>query len=380
MLSVGERHRLPLGSVPAPIHRLVGMMQGRTVSRRRATLRTDLTLLGLIGVLLLAALGAGGMSLYQEVYSPSAFVQRYLDLLSSGRAADALQVPGVSVDLALQEGAGIDASSSEALLRTAALAQLTDYGITSEKLEGGVYRVSAEYRAGGVRGASTFEIVQDGWIGVVPNWRFERSPLAEIVLTVRGADVFEVNGFELDRRQVSGQGADADPLEPLHLLVFTPGLYSVTVDTPISATPGVRVLADTALGRTPIEVQALPTEKFTGLVQQKVEEFLAACATQEVLLPTACPFGLEVANRLADGTVPKWTIARQPEITLMPDGAGWRIPPTDAVAHIDVTIMSVFDGSVREVSEDVPFQVDGTIGILPDGTASIRVGTPSQPG
>lgn len=379
MLSVGARPRLPLGSVPAPIHRLDGMMQGRTVSRRRASLRTDLTLLGLIGVLLLAALGAGAVSLYQEVYSPSAFVHRYLDLLSSGRAADALQVPGVSVDLA-QKGAEIDAASSEALLRTAALAQLTDYDITSETQKDGVYRVSAEYRAGGVRGTSTFQVVQDGWVGVVPNWRFERSPLAEIVLTVRGADVFEVNGFELDRRQVSGQGADADPLQPLHLLVFTPGLYSVTVDTPISATPGVRVLADTALGRTPIEVQALPTERFTGLVQQKVEEFLAGCATQEVLLPTACPFGLEVANRLADGTVPKWSISRQPEITLVPDGSGWRIPPTDAVAHIDVTILSVFDGSVREVSEDVPFQVDGTIGILPDGTASIRVGTPPQAG
>src|SRR5690606_33500994 len=122
--------------------------------------------------------GAGAVSLYQEVYSPSAFVHRYLDLLSSGRAADALQVPGVSVDLA-QKGAEIDAASSEALLRTAALAQLTDYDITSETQKDGVYRVSAEYRAGGVRGTSTFQVVQDGWVGVVPNWRFERSPLAE---------------------------------------------------------------------------------------------------------------------------------------------------------------------------------------------------------
>lgn len=367
----------PFGSVPGPIHRLDGMMQGRGVSRRRSALRTDLTILGLVGVLLIAALGAGGVSLYQQVYSPSAFVQRYMDMLASGRAADALQVPGVSVDLSIRKDTDIHATASEVLLRTAALAQLTDYDVTSERLKDGVYRVSADYRVGGVRGSSTYQIVQDGWVGVVPNWRFARSPLAEIELTVRGADVFKVNGFELDRRQVSERGADAQPLEPLHLLVFTPGVYSVTVDTPIAATPGVRVLADTPLAHTPIDVQAQPTAKFTGLVQQKVGEFLTACATQEVLLPTACPFGLEVSNRLADGTLPQWSISKQPAVTVVPDGANWRIPPTDAVAHIVVDIKSVFDGSVRKVSEDVPFQIDGTISILPDGTASIRVGSPS---
>ncbi|MFC7787776.1 hypothetical protein ACU045_02235 [Microbacterium sp. MAHUQ-60] len=353
------------------------MMQGRTVSRRRAALRTDLSILTVIGILLIAALSAAGVSLYQQIYSPSAFVHRYLDLLADGHAADALRVPGVSVDLVLQTDADIDAVASEALLRTAALSRLSDYEITSEKQKDGVYRVTASYEAAGTPGSTTYTVVQDGWIGVAPNWRFERSPLAEIELTVRGADVFSVNGFELDRRQVSTHGAEADPLDPLHLLVFTPGVYSVTVDTPISATPGVRVLADTALARTPVEVQALPTEKFIGIVQQKVEEFLANCATQEVLLPTACPFGLEVQNRIADGSVPKWSIARQPQVTVEPDGAQWRIPAADAVAHIDVKIKSVFDGSVHDVSEDVPFQVDGTIGILPDGSAQIRVGSPA---
>src|SRR5690606_1061188 len=261
----------------------------------RAGLRTDLTILALIGVLLIAALAAGGHSLYQQVYSPSAFVQRYLDLLASGKAADALRVPGVALDLAVQNGDDIHAVASEALLRTAALAPLADYDVTSEKRDGDAFEVTAEYVAGGVDGLSTFTIVQDGWVGVVPNWRFASSPLAEIELTVRGGDVFSVNGFDLDRRQVSVDGAEAKPLDPLHLLVFTPGAYSVRVDTPISATPGVRVLADTALARTPVDVQALTTEEFTAIVQEKVEDFLTECATQEVLLPTACPFGLEVA-------------------------------------------------------------------------------------
>src|SRR5690606_7262067 len=104
-------------------------------------------------------------------------------------------------------------------------------------------------------------------------------------------------------------------------------------------------------------------------------EFLTQCATQEVLQPTACPFGYTVQNRIS--TLPHWSITDQPTITVVPDGSQWQIPPTDAVAHLDVEVQSLFDGSVAAVSEDVPFQVNGTITILPDGSASIRVGSPS---
>jgi hypothetical protein len=45
-----------------------------------------------------------------------------------------------------------------------------------------------------------------------------------------------------------------------------------------------------------------------------------------------------------------------------------------------VEIQSLFDGSIEPVAEDVPFQVNGTITILPDGSASIRVGSPGDPG
>ncbi len=51
-----------------------------------------------VGLMLVAALGAGGATLYQQFYGPSAFVVRYLDLLSAGRAADALRIPGVAID------------------------------------------------------------------------------------------------------------------------------------------------------------------------------------------------------------------------------------------------------------------------------------------
>lgn len=346
---------------------------GEKSAPRRSRLGTDLTVLAVIGLLLLTAIGAGGLALYQQFYGPSAFVVRYLDLLAAGRAADALRIPGVAIDRETLAGAGIDSGASEALLRRAALAPLTDISVVSEAPGDGGTTVTVSYRAGEHDGTSTFTVAQDGWAGVTPNWRFTASPLAVVDLTVRGSDQFAVNGFELDRRQVT---EDADPLAPLPLLVFTPGLYAVSVDTPIAESSGSGVLADTPLATTPLDVQSAPTAEFVSVVQQRVEEFLTQCTTQQVLQPTACPFGLQVRNRIV--SMPEWSITTQPTVTVVPDGDQWRIPPTDAVAHVDVDIRSLFDGKVQQVSEDVPFQVNGTIAILPDGSASIRVGAPAE--
>lgn len=344
---------------------------GATTVRSRRRLAGELTALAVVGVLLLAALAAGGATVYREVYSPTAFVLRYLDLLSEGRAGDARAVPGVAMDAAALASAGLSTAASDVLLRRDALAALTDIEAVEEAADGDRTTVTVSYRAGGVPGRSTFAVTQDGWTGIAPSWRFATSPLAVMDLTVRGSMRFDVNGFEIDKRQVSPDGAEADPLAPVSLLVFSPGLYSVAVDTAISATPGVAVLADAPHAGIPVDIQAEATEEFVEVVQQRMNEFLAACATQEVLQPTGCPFGFQVRNRIVD--VPTWSIVQQPEVRVEPDGAGWRIVAADAVAHIDVDIRSLFDGSVRTVEEDVPFVVSGSITVLPDGTASIQV-------
>jgi hypothetical protein len=328
--------------------------------------------IALIGVLLIAAIGAGAASLYREFYSPRAFVLHYLELLQDRRSAEALAVPGVAVDSAELETAGLPATASEALLRPESLMTLTDATVTDERADGDRTRVTVSYTAGGYAGTTTFEVQPDTTGGLLPRWRFARSPLAVMKLSVEGSMRFAVNGFEVDKRQVSIDGADADPTAALPLLVFSPGLYSVAVDTAISSTPGVAVLADAPLAGIPVDVQAQPTTEFIGVVQQRVEEFLSACAQQKVLQPTGCPFGFTVRNRIDDA--PTWSIVEQPQVTVVPDGAGWRIPDAKAVAHIDVDIRSIFDGSVRTVEEDVAFTVNGQISVLPDGSASILIG------
>lgn len=341
---------------------------------RRRRLALDLTLLAIVGVLLLAAVAAAVGAVGQQFYSPRAFVERYLSLLSTGRAAEALAVPGVAVDSAELEAAGLPATSSDALLRAAALAPLEDARVVAEETRDGVALVTVDYDAGGQEGTTTFEVEREGSIGLAPTWRFATSPLAVMDLDVRGSMQFAVNGFEVDKRQVSADGVDADPLDPIPMLVFSPGLYAVSVDTAISATPGVAVLSDSPFRLVPVSVQAEATDEFIAVVQEKVEEFLTECATQEVLQPTACPFGYVVQDRIA--SLPVWSIAEQPEVEVEPDGAGWTIVPSRAVAHIEVEVQSLFDGSISQVSEDVPFLVAGQIDVQPDGTASILVGGP----
>ena len=342
--------------------------------RGRARLAVDLTLLGVVGLLLVAAVPATWGALERQFYSPTAFVERYLGMLADGDAAQALAVPGVAVTSAELEAAGLPATANEALLREAALAPLRDVRVVGEEVDGDITRVTVEYDARGYPGTTTFAVERDGAIGLAPTWRFATSPLAVMNLQVAGSMQFDVNGFTIDKRQVSPDGADADPMAPVPLLVFSPGLYSVSVDTAISSTPGVAVLSDIPFDAIPVHVQAQATDEFVAVVQEEVEKFLTACTTQEVLQPTACPFGYFVQDRI--DSLPKWSITKQPTVEVTPDGAGWSIKPAEAVAHIDVEIRSLFDGKVRPVSEDVPFIVNGSITVQPDGRVSIVVSGP----
>lgn len=341
--------------------------------RRRRKLAFDLTVLGVVGILFLGAVGATSAVLYRQLYSPTAFVLDYLHLLADGRATDALLVPGVSATSKDLAAAGLPADASAALLRGTTLTPLSEVEPVSEETDAdGTTAVTVTYRVGGHAGETTFEVERDDDEGgILPRWRFAQSPLAVIELGVRGSMQFEVNGFEIDKRQVSPEAEEADPLEPIPMLAFSPGLYSITVDTAATTSPGVAVLSDTPLAEIPVSFQAEPTDEFVGVVQREVDAFLAECATQKVLQPTGCPFGYYVRNRIVEP--PTWSIEENPVVTLEPDGAGWAITRTQAVAKIDVQIQSIFDGSIYDVTELVPFFLTGKITILPDGTASIAV-------
>src|SRR5690606_17244253 len=108
---------------------------------------------------------------------PSAFVADYLSLVAEGRATDALRVPGVSLSRDSLQDLRLDATPSDVLLRGEALAPLTDVEILEESADAdGTFLVTTAYRAGSSSGTTEFRVVQDGWSGIVPRWRFATSP------------------------------------------------------------------------------------------------------------------------------------------------------------------------------------------------------------
>ncbi|MFT4235836.1 MAG: hypothetical protein QM607_12675 [Microbacterium sp.] len=346
--------------------------------RRRGGRTVEVVSIIVIATLLISSLAAGVASLYRLYWGPEAFIERYLSLLEQGYAADALTLPGVAVDTEDLDAAGIGQVDSDALLRSAALpSSLSDAHVLSSRMVDGVAEVTVSFVSDGQKGESTYRVEQSGWTGLVPSWQFETSPLAVLDVTVRGSMRFAVNGFELDKRQISPAGLDADPLAPVSLLVFTPGAYAVSVDTPVSEADDTVQLAENPLTEVEYDVQTEATSAFIETVSEQVDQFLDACTQQQVLQPARCPFGYETYERVS---VPEWSIKTQPKISIVPDGASWAIEPAGGIAHIDVDVTSVYDGSVAHVSEDVTFTIDGTIDILDDGSAAIQISSPdAQP-
>ena len=113
-----------------------------------------------------------------------------------------------------------------------------------------------------------------------------------------------------------------------------------------------------------LDIQA--NQAFVDEVQRQVDEFLTECATQTVLLPTGCPFGETIDNRVISD--PVWSMVEYPVMTLEPSGevATWKVPTTAGVAHIVVDVQSLFDGSISTTDEDVEFFVAYNVTFLPD--------------
>ena len=291
---------------------------------------------------LVAAFAITVLALNSTVYSAGGFVRGYLDALSRKDTVAALEVPGVRL-----------ANDADATLLTpAALGEFDDYTIVRDIADAdGGRTVAVEYSLGGEQHSTEFTVTpQPARFGLFSGWRFLTSPLTAVSITVLHDQDFEVNGLEVT------SAARAD--QPASYLVFAPGLYDLGhTSTFLTAEPVA--LPVTTLGEildATVDVQANP--EFVEKLQTELAGFLDTCATQTVLMPTACPFGREVANRVV--SEPRWSIADYPTATIEPGGipGTWAMPSTDGTAHLAVDVRSLFDGTVSTFDDDVAFTVE----------------------
>jgi hypothetical protein len=287
------------------------------------------------------------IALNSTVYSANGFVLSYLNALSRGDSASALETRGV---LTANE-------ADTSLLTDEAMGSLEDATLVRDTPgQNGIHTVVFDVVASGVPARSEFLVEQVSTrFGIFPIWRFVASPLTTASITVLHDDRIRVNGMDVT--------TTASPGSPGSFLVFSPGVYTIDHDSTFLTAEPV-ILEATAIGQiadASVDVQANP--EFVAKVQSDLVGFLDSCATQQVLMPTGCPFGRAFRNRI--DTLPQWSIATYPTVAISPgmDAGTWWVPRADGVAVINVDVRSLFDGTVTTVNEDVPFSVEYTVTI-----------------
>lgn len=344
------------------------MAVGDARTRRRAVL-----LWSGVGVLLLAAFAAGLGAIQRAYYSPSGFVQAFADSIASHDVAAALAMPGAAPTAAALESARLPTGASRELLRSDILPSVEGIEIASDSAgSDGVHTIVTRAMVAGRPVSATFRVRQTGSVlGLLPTWSFASTPLAIARITVAHASTFTVGRHTVSPRAASPKqpaGAftvSADylvlPLAPLELAHTSPYLRAA----PVVATGAPGRITETT-------VDAEPTPSFTSAVQKQVDDFLDRCAEQHVLQPAGCPFGIEIDDRVQGD--PAWSMTTYPVVRLRPGDSSWTTDRMVGVAHLKVTVQSLFDGSISTRSDPEPFAMSlSSVTIRSDGSLAIVV-------
>lgn len=315
----------------------------------------------LVGVM--SAVFAGSVvTLNATLYSASGFAGSYLDALARHDVSAALELAGPG-SVAGGEKAGRE------LLDSRALGELSDIRLVGDVAqEDGRHRVTYRYALRGTgmsgttsrtTGTTTFTVERAGTrMGLFNAWRFATSPIGALTVTPQHDAAFTVNGLYL---------ASSGPDAPRRYLVLTPGSYLLGHESDYFTAKPVPVPITRAGGATTATVDIQANDFFTKQVQKGLDGELKKCATQTVLLPTGCPFGKQIGDRI-EGT-PAWSIVQNPAVRVAPaeTPGSWQVPRAEGIAHLTVQVRSIFDGTVSTLDEDVPFTISYLIGFKSDG-------------
>ena len=307
----------------------------------------------LVGMLLLAFLGVV-TTLNVTVYSASGFVSSYLHAVARQDVDDARRMPGVTVS----------ADGTDELLAPGALASLTDIHLVRDTDDhGGRHTVLYGYAIGGGEGTSSFVVEHTGArLGVFSAWRFVDSPQSLLGVTVQNGSGVVANGVTLPTT-AAGRVHSYRVLTPSRVVLSHSSTY-------LAAAKAATLIDQPAtVAQATVNIQANPA--FIREVQKELDKFLAACTTQKVLLPTGCPMGKQITDRLQNA--PIWTVVKYPIVSIVPGNTAgrWQVPETQGVAHLIVKVKSIFDGSLSTLDADVPFTVRYLITFADDGRPTI---------
>ena len=311
-------------------------------------MRRTLTSWLVVFALLAAGFGATVLALNNDVFSAHGFVRSYLQALARHDSAEALAFAGVDVP----EGAGTT------LLVDGALGEVRDIQFIGESSKDGITTVRFEYTLSSGTQRSEFHVEHAGSrFALFDAWRFVDAPIALLTVTVDNDSRFEANGVE------STAGTPE--------AVLIPSIYVIDHSTEYLEAEAVEVSAIEPGGSLDAQLAVTPTPAFGAAAEDAIAAFLDTCASQQVLMPTGCPFGFVEANRL-DGA-PEWAMTAYPTATLSsgPQPNTWTATGAGGAVQLTATVRSLFDGSTSTLDESITVAGSYTLSIGADNSVSV---------
>ncbi|HLP23295.1 MAG TPA: hypothetical protein VK139_04550 [Microbacteriaceae bacterium] len=340
--------------------------RGRSTAGRRAAVWA-------LGALFTLSATAGTLwALAGTIYSAPAFVARYLELVSSDSVTEALRMPGVLPAASDDPTSPSEDEPSATLLRPGVISSGPSHIriVEDRRNDDGSHTVTAEYElAGSVQLAVYVVNPAPAAFGLVPNWAFRSSPLAELNVSVTSGTSFSVGGEIFDIRNASVAPSDGGPRVGRYL-TLAPAVLQLSYSTEmVVATETPVVAASSAVVSTNLLV--LPTPTLLERVQSKLDGFLADCARQTVLQPTGCPFGSAVDDRVVGD--PSWSLVSTPAVSLTPESGAFSMPRSPGLAHLSVPVERLYDGTQTTIEQDIEYTVSLVVSVLDDGSIAIQL-------
>lgn len=315
------------------------------------TTRVALTWGGILGAVVVAFFITVA-ALNSSVYSASGFVRGYLHALDDGDTASALRL------------AGVTPKADDDLLLVSEKGRIGDIQAIRDVATGEVHSVQVSYELDGATRRATFSVVKSGTFGgLFTDWQFSTAPTASVEITPRHDARFVANGVDV-------RAATADIAT--RYTVLAPAVFDLTHDTTYLTAPKSTVVAASPGTVSRATVAVAPKASFTSKVTADVTRYLrGTCLPQKVLLPSGCPFGESVDDRLTSD--PAWSMTTYPPVALRATSTPgvWLVTRASGRAHLQVAVQSLYDGHDYEIDKDVAFSVEYLVTIGSDNGLTI---------
>lgn len=278
-------------------------------------------------------------ALNQSVFSPGGYVLSYLDALERGDFGEAAARAGLSeVPVVFPD--------------VTALLTETSIGATLA-IDDDEMVVQTRYLLDGIPGEALFTLTRlPRVLGLFDRWEFRDIPQGEIIARVLGSNELTINGVTL---------LESDTENGVALLY--PARYTVSWSSGWLETDSVELALEGTAANT-VRLVASPTPELVAQATQATTAYLQSCLDQAVLQPTGCPFGLTITDRVSGEVV--WEVSTPPRIVLamLDDETTWQVSALGGEVTVNVSVQSLFDGTVSEVVETQTIDVTGLIDAL----------------